>query len=294
MDKYDYHFISIKFLTAILFALFFAFLINYVFLPETEPDREVYKLSRQEIKDASRQTVFSDLEKQKLFNNSSESDNFKYQMRQHSFKIMDEAKTALLAVVTANHLEDINEIIEAEMSVLNDFQRELEAEKEKKIQQKRQESEADLAEKLENIRQQINEEYSAVNQKEIRDNYLRIINLKIAVEVLAENAEEKEKYQAQLQEVQNEQQQLLSEKNSQINNEISAKTTNLIMEFNQNFASYRQQLNNEQQQLLNQRRKEIENKLDSYRKEIRAELNSAREAKKIELEELIAESKKYY
>lgn len=294
MDKYDYHFISIKFLTAILLALFFAFIINYVFLPEADQGRKVFQLSRQEIADASEESVFSDSEKQQLFNNRAESDRFKYQMRQQSFKIMDEVKAAVLAVITANHLGDINEIIEAEMSVLNEFQRQLESEKENKIQQKRQELESGLAEKLEDIRQQINREYSGVNQKEIRANYLRIINLKIAVEVLAENAEEKEKYQAQLQAVQKEQQQLLSEKNSLISNEISAKTRDLIMEFNQEFSSYRQQLNANQQQLLNQRQKKIEKKLNRYRREIRAELDSARKSKRLEIEELIAESKKYY
>ena len=44
MDKYDYHFISVKFLTAILLALIFAFLLIYVFTPQQREDYVVYSL----------------------------------------------------------------------------------------------------------------------------------------------------------------------------------------------------------------------------------------------------------
>jgi hypothetical protein len=167
-------------------------------------------------------------------------------------------------------------------------------ESEELLQQKRQELEAKLSDKLQTVRRNIREKYSDYSQQEIRDNYLKIINLRIAVEVLARDESEKERYQSQLEQIQQQQEQLLAEKNSVLNEDISAETRTLIMDFNREYAEYRQQIENRHQELIAARETEIEEKLTAYRQEIQKELSSKREAKAAAMDQLIAKSKEYY
>lgn len=294
MDKKDYHFISLKFLTAILMALFFAFLLVYVFSPELRDDYQVYSFDRKSIKDPRSLSVFNENKNGNLFLDIAEKESFESALKSRSFKVMDQSKEAVLTVLISNHLDKINGLKEEEDLSLNELKMELNNESEKLLQQKRQELERELSQKLQKIRKRINEKYSDFSQQEIRDNYLKIINLRIAIEVLADNEEEKDKYQAELQRVKQEQEKLLAEKNTVLNQDVSAETRTLIIEFNREFADFRQSLEKEHQQLISQREAEIEEKLAAYRQEIKSELSLKKEKKAAEMDQLITKSQEYY
>lgn len=294
MDKKDYHLISLKFLSAILMALFFAFLLIFVFTPETRDSYPVYSFERENISDSSEFAIFNEEEEGNLSLDISEKENFESELKNRSFEIMEASKGAVLTVLTSNHLDRINGLKEEEDLLLTELKMKLNNESEELLQQKRRELEAELSEKLQNIRRQIRGEYADYSQQEIRDNYLRMINLRIAVEVLARNETEKDNYQSELDEVEQQQEQLLAEKNSVLNEDISTATRELIMEFNSEYSSYRQQLENRHQESINEREAEIEEKLAAYREEIRTELGAKREEKAEVMDQLIAASKEYY
>ncbi len=294
MDQKDYHFISLKFLTAILLAIFFAFLLVYVFSPELEDNYQVYSFDSEAVKDSRNLKVFEEDENGSLSLDTAVKENFESELKTRSFKVMEESKMAVLTVLTSNHLDKINGLKEKEDLSLNELKMNLNSENEKLLQEKRQKLEADLSTKLQKIRQEVKEKYSAYSQQEIRDNYLKMINLRIAIEVLAKNEEEKEKYQSNMKQVKEEQAKLLAEKDAVLNQDISEKTRTLIMDFNREFASYREQLEKDQQELINNREAEIKEKLAAYRQEIKLELSAKKEEKAAEMDRLIAKSQEYY
>ncbi len=295
MDRYDYHFISIKFLTAILLALIFAFLLIYVFTPQARESYNVFNIEREEIKSFSEIDVVGSREKIFINTIAEEEVEFEKGIRDRSFKVMAASRDSILSVITANNLEKMNGLKEEKMAFLEEKEEELESEENRLLQQRRSELEAELSSELENIRREVRNDYSDFNQKEIRDNYLEIINLRIKIEVVAHNQSEIEKYQQRLENVRAEQQELLAEKNSLLNSDISKKTSELIMEFNQSFAEYREKINREHQQILAKVESEIESELAQAREEIKGQLTRARNNKKQEINQLISESKeKYY
>jgi galactitol-specific phosphotransferase system IIB component len=294
LDAKDYHLISLKFLYAILLALFFAFLFVFVFIPETKDSYPIYSFERESIADSKKIEVFSENKNGSLLLDLSKQENFETELKNRSFQIMEATKGAVLIVLTSNHLDRINGLQEKEELLLTELKMRLNNESEELLQQKRQELEAKLSDKLQTVRRNIREKYSDYSQQKIRDNYLKIINLRIAVEVLASNESEKEKYQSELKQVQQQQNQLLAEKNSVLNEDISAETRTLIMDFNREYAEYRQQLENRHQELIAAREAEIEEKVAAYRQEIKAELSSKRKAKAAAMDQLIAKSRKYY
>ena len=294
LDAKDYHLISLKFLYAILLALFFAFLFVFVFIPETKDSYPIYSFERESIADSKKIEVFSENKNGSLLLDLSKQENFETELKNRSFQIMEATKGAVLIVLTSNHLDRINGLQEKEELLLTELKMRLNNESEELLQQKRQELEAKLSDKLQTVRRNIREKYSDYSQQKIRDNYLKIINLRIAVEVLASNESEKEKYQSELKQVQQQQNQLLAEKNSVLNEDISAETRTLIMDFNREYAEYRQQLENRHQELIAAREAEIEEKVAAYRQEIKAELSTKREAKVAAMDQLIAKSRKYY
>ena len=294
MDKEDYHFISLKFLTAILMALFFAFLLVYVFSPEVADDYQVYSFDSESLKNPSNLKVFEEDGNGSLSLNTAKKESFESALKTRSFKVMAESKNAVLTVLTSNHLDKINGLKEEEDLSLNELKMNLNNESEKLLQEKRQNLEAELSEKLQKIRQQVKEKYSDYSQQEIRNNYLKIINLRIAIEVLAKNEEEKAKYRAELGQVEQEQEKLLAEKSTVLNQDISEETRTLIMDFNREFSSYREQLESDHQELINNREAEIKEKLAVYRQEIKLELSQKKQAKAAEMDQLIAESQEYY
>lgn len=293
MDHYDYHFITIRFLTAVILAVFFGFFLVYLFRAESGLDYAVYSFEKESFSNLSEKELFTAAEKRE-FALKRQQNNFKSGLKKESFAIMAAAKESLLAVVTAEHFEEINSIFERERSVLNELQLELKDEREKLLQQKRKELEAELSQNLQQLRQKIRAEYSDYNQREIRANYLQIINLKIAVEVLAEDEAEKEKYQKRLTEVEKNQEELLAEKNSARNDQISAETRTLIMDFNSRYSNYREKIDSRQQQRLRLKEDKIEARLSKFRKQISLELKAARAKKEAEIEKIISKQKKYY
>ena len=294
MGEFDYHFISVKFLTAILMAVFFAFLLIYVFSPVQREDYPVYSFEKENITDFKEQSIFSSAEKNQFLLSTAQKEKFESESKNRSFAIMEQSKKAVLAVITSNHLEKINGLKEEEELLLNDFKRDLEQKEEELLQQKRQELENELSTKLQNFRQRVKAKYSDYSQQEIRENYLKMINLRIAVEVLAQNADEKRRYQRELEQVREEQDQLLAEKNNILSEEISTETSSLIMDFNKQFAKYRSQLRNRHQKLIDQRKDEIDFRMARHREDIKLELNSTRNEKVSEMDQLIAQSKEYY
>lgn len=293
MDKYDYHFISIKFLTAILLALIFAFLLIYVFTPQGRDDYSVYRLQQQAIF-TQQGTVFDsgrEIERESL---KEEKPLFEEKLRQRSFELMDQSKKAMLAVISANHLEKMNGLREERMLSLEAERRRLAKRAEGLLQEKRQQLETELSQKLQQLRQDIRNEYSDFNQEEIRDNYLRMINLKLKIEFAAHTEREKEKYREELQQLRSKQQALMAEKNSQLNQDISNQTSTLIMEFNQQYAAYREQIREQNQQIISEEEQKIETELAAAREEIKEDLATARREKTAEIENLIEMSKEIY
>ena len=293
MDKYDYHFISIKFLTAILLALVFAFLLIYVFTPQQRDDYLVYSLEESDFQLDGDSFSASDLQTPSA-ELAVEKQKFEAELKTRSFELMEETKQSLLSVITANHLEKMNGLREARMLTLEAKERELDQEEESLLQARRQELEAELSQKLQQLRQEVRDKYSDFNQQQIRANYLEMINLELKIEFIARNEAEKEKYQKQLQELKSRQEALMAEKNSQLNDDISEQTTDLIMEFNQQYAAYRDQIRSQHQKIISELSAEIEKELDQARTEIKSSLAASREQKKIEMEQLIERTKKYY
>ncbi|MFP4197990.1 MAG: hypothetical protein ACLFSO_00170 [Halanaerobium sp.] len=295
MDKHDYHFISIKFLTAILLALFFAFLFIYVFSPQQRDDYSVYSLEKKSI-DFSAKKDFLDfdlmtgeksLQEEKL--------NFEKDLRAESFKLMEESKQSLLAVISANYLEQMNGLREEKLLELEAESRELDEREESLLQGRREELEAQLSEQLQQLRQEVRDKYSDFNQQQIRANYLKMINLELKIEFVARSESEREEYQKELEQLRLEQESLVDEKNSQLNSDISDRTGELIMEFNQQYSGYRDRLKEEHSEIIAEKREKIENELAAAREEIKSDLASAREAEAVEIDNLIKNSReKYY
>lgn len=294
MNKKKYHFISMKFLTAIAMAIFFAFLLIYVFPTKIKEDYSLYSFERQSIKDPKELSVFEEDINGNLFLQTAEKEKFESKLKARSFKVMTNSKKAVLSVITSNHLDKINGFKEEEDLLLNELKIQLNNKKEKLLQEKRKNLEAELSEKLQKIRKKVKKKYSAYSQQEIRDNYLKMINLRIAIEILATNEEEKTDYQNKLEQVEEKQSKLLAEKKSVLNKDISAETRTLIIDFNRKFSDYRKQLENADYELIDKKEAEIEKKLTAYRQEIKADLSSKKEEKAAEMDQLIVQSKEYY
>lgn len=295
MDKHDYHFISIKFLTAILLALFFAFLFIYVFSPQQRDDYSVYSLEKKSIDFSAKKDFFDfdlmtgekSLQEEKL--------NFEKDLRAESFKLMEESKQSLLAVISANYLEQMNGLREEKLLELEAESRELDEREESLLQGRREELEAQLSEQLQQLRQEVRDKYSDFNQQQIRANYLKMINLELKIEFVARSESEREEYQKELEQLRLEQESLVDEKNSQLNSDISDRTGELIMEFNQQYSGYRDRLKEEHSEIIAEKREKIENELAAAREEIKSDLASAREAEAVEIDNLIKNSReKYY
>ncbi|MFP4371879.1 MAG: hypothetical protein ACLFQ4_06640 [Halanaerobium sp.] len=293
IDKHDYHFISLKFLTAIILALFFAFLLIYVFSP-VKDDYSVYSFEQEEIEKINADSFLAESGETEIFLDLAQKEAFENELKSRSFAVMEQSKRAVLTVITGNHLEEINGLKEEGDLLLNDYRLELKNEEEELLQQKRKELETDLSAKLQNLRQQVREKYSSYSQQEIGSNYLKMINLRIAVEVLAQNDSEKEEYQKRLNQLETEQEELLAEKNAVLNEEISAETRTLIMEFNQQFSDYREQIRNRHQNLIANRKDELDMRLSRQRDSIRFKLEAEREEKASAMDQLIERSRKYY
>ncbi|MFW5749248.1 MAG: hypothetical protein ACOCWP_00630 [Halanaerobium sp.] len=293
IDKHDYHFISLKFLTAIILALFFAFLLIYVFSP-VKDDYSVYSFEQEEIEKINADSFLAESGESEIFLDLAQKEAFENELKSRSFAVMEQSKRAVLTVITGNHLEEINGLKEEGDLLLNDYRLELKNEEEELLQQKRKELETDLSSKLQNLRQQVREKYSSYSQQEIGSNYLKMINLRIAVEVLAQNDSEKEEYQKRLNQLETEQEELLAEKNAVLNEEISAETRTLIMEFNQQFSDYREQIRNRHQNLIANRKDELDMRLSRQRDSIRFKLEAEREEKASAMDQLIERSRKYY
>jgi len=294
MDKYNYHFISIKFLTAILLALIFAFLLIYVFTPKQREDYSIYSLQNSNFQFGAG-AAFFDSDSQIMERAvEAEKSKFKAELKARSIELMEQSKQSMLAVITANHLEKMNGLREARTQSLEARRRELDAREERLLQKKRQELEADLSQKLEQLRHEIRNKYSDFNQQEIRANYLKIINLRLKIEFIAHNENEREKYRKQLEEVISEQEAIMAKKNFQLNEDISNRASTLIMEFNQQYAAYRDKIRKQHQQMLSTQRAEIENELAQARKEIKSDLTTARKQKRTEIEQLIEKTKEEY
>lgn len=295
MDKYDYHFISIKFLTAILLALVFAFLLVYVFRPQLRDDYTVYSLQQSDFELQQQRTARDDLSFQNFRRELAAANlDFEEELKIRSFELMKSSRDSLLAVITANHLEKMNGLRELRMRRLENERIELAAAERELLQQRRQELEAELAQKLQQLRQEIRKKYSGFNQQQLRDNYLKMINLRLKIDFVARSEAERDTYRQQLAAVEAEQEELKAARNSRVNEDISNRTSTLIMEFNQQYAAYRDQIRNQNQNSLTELRQEIENELAEARTEIKSELALSRQQKEIELDQLIEKTKTEY
>jgi hypothetical protein len=274
--------------------LAFAFLLIFVFTPEKRETYPAYELERREIVSAEDITILGRKEIS-FAGELEESQEFRSEVRSRSASLMEEAKAASLAVITADSLDRVDGLRDNIMSELDDLKSRLNTEEEKLLSEKRSELEAELSQKLQAIRREIKEKYSDFSQQEIRDNYLKILNLKTAVEVVAENAEERKKYQEELDRVTAAQQELLAEKKQQENMDIAERTQEVIVEFNSEYSEYRQRIRSENQAVISEKEEELLAELDRAREEIRAEMLKRREIEAERIDAKIAETlSKYY
>lgn len=294
MDNSGHHLVAIKFLTSIIMGLAFAFLLVFVFTPEKRDFYPAYELEKSELSSIENITIIGSGELS-FAGELQESKQFKSEVRNRSASLMEAAKAASLAVITADSMDRVDGLRDNIMSELENLKDRLNAEEKELLAEKRSELEAELSKKLEEIRSEIKKKYADYNQKEIRDNYLQILNLQTAVEVVAQNAEERKKYQEKLDQVKAEQKELLAEKEQQENMDIASRTQEVIVEFNREFSEYRQKIRSEHQAIISEKEEKLLAELEKAREEIRAEMLKKREAEAVKIEAKIAEIlNKYY
>lgn len=294
MDNSGHHLITIKFLTSIIMGLAFAFLLVFVFTPEKRDFYPAYEVEKSGLNSIENITIIGRGELS-FAGKMRESQEFKTEVRNRSASLMEEAKSASLAVITADSMDRVDGLRDSIMSELKNLKDRLNTEEKELLAEKRSELEAELSQKLQQIRREIKEKYADYSQKEIRDNYLKILNLQTAVEVVAQNAEERKKYQEKLDQVKAEQKELLAEKEQQENMDIASRTQEVIIEFNRDFSEYRQEIRSEHQAIISSKEEELLAELDKAREEIRAEMLKRREAEAEKIEAKIAEIlNKYY
>ncbi|ADQ13891.1 hypothetical protein [Halanaerobium hydrogeniformans] len=295
MEGPDEHQISIKFLSALIMGLLFAFLLVYVFIPHPREYYPAYEVERENIASAGEvQVLEKDLEAL-LAEQEQEHQRFREDFRNRSLQLMESAKESSLAVITSRGLERMDGLREEMLRDLDQLQAELEARESSLMREKRRELEANLSSELQAMRREIREKYSDYNQRQIKNNYLRILNLRLAIDKVAESDSERRPHQEELEQVLAEQQELMSERSQQENMDISARTQTLILEFNQEYYSFRQEIRDEHNEILAEEEEEMLAELERIRAEIRAEMEREREDKAARIEALIEESlEKYY
>ncbi|RQD73007.1 MAG: hypothetical protein D5S01_08600 [Halanaerobium sp. MSAO_Bac5] len=295
MEGPDEHQISIKFFTAIIMGLLFAFLLVFVFTPQPREDYPAYKVERESIALAGEvQVIEKDLQAL-LAEQEAEHQRFRQEFRDRSRLLMESAKESSLAVITNRGLERMDGLREEMLRELDQFRDELDARESRLMREKRRELEANLSAELQAMRREIRERYADYNQRQIKNNYLMILNLRLAIDKVAESDAERKPYQEKLEEVLAEQEELMAEKREQENMNISARTQTLILEFNQEYYSYRQQIRDEHNEVLALEEEKMLEELEKIRAEIRAEMERERENKAARIEALIEESlQKYY
>lgn len=294
MPKIDHHVISLKFLTAIIMALISAFLFTYVFSPLEITEYRVYNFEPEKIKTPAADTALTFSAQEQRMIDFSAKKAFESKLKKRSFAVMERSKNAVLTVITGSHLGAVNSLREEENLLLNNFKIKLEEKEDKLLEEKRKELENKLSAELQTLRRRVKNKYSDYSQQQIKKNYLKMINLRIGLELLVENEVEKEDYQKKLNEVIQKQEKILAEKNNVLNQEISAKTRTLIMDFNQEYTAYRKQLHSKSDQLLQQKKNKVEKKLAQKRAAVKIELQETTAVEKAAVEKLIKKSKKYY
>lgn len=296
MSESNHHLVTLKFITAIVLGLVFAFLLIYVFVPEQEYQHHIFNLQQHNFTKPAAVEVLTEADSEFLVQTASAAEykNFRDDFKASSFKLMDISKETVLNVLTANQISAADGIREEKMQFLAKRSRKLAERKDALLQEKREELETRLNNELQQLRSEVKNNYADYSQHEIRDNYLEIINLKIAIAVIAETEAEKNDLNQQIEQVEAEQQKILQDKQGLIDNQISAKTRKLIIEFNHDFSAYRQKLTEHNNNLLKNYQQEIEVELANYRDELKRRLASSKKEKSARLEQLIEKSQKRY
>ena len=295
MERPDEHQISIKFLTALIMGLLFAFLLVYVFTPQPREHYPAYEVQKESIASAGEVQILEKDLAGLLAEQEQEHQLFREEFRSRSLRLMESAKESSLAVITNRSLEKMDGLREEMLRELAQFRAELEAREERLMRGKRRELEANLSSELQDLRQQIRAKYADYNQSQIKNNYLRILNLRLAIDKVAETDAEKRPYQEELDQVLAAQEELMAERREQENLDISARTQSLILEFNQEYYSFRQEIRDEHNEMLALEEEKMLAELEIIRAEIRAEMEREREDKAARIEALIEESlAKYY
>jgi len=294
MDKSGHHLIAIKFLTSIIMGLIFAFLLVFVFTPEKRDFYPAYEFEEEAVMSADSAEILAG---DQIYSPERKSDyeEFNNELRQHSRSLMAAAKEASLDALTKSSIERVSGLRDNIMSELNQLKNSLQSEEEELLSQKRTELEAQLSAQLEEIRSEIKAKYSDYSQKEIRENYIEILNLRTAVEVVAETAAEREQYQQKLDQVLAEQNQLLAEKSRLEDMDIAERTQELIVDFNSEYSQYREQIRGRHDKIISEREDALLAELEAAREKIEAEMLKKREIREAEINSLIEQSlAKYY
>ncbi len=124
-------------------------------------------------------------------------------------------------------------------------------------------------------------ELEKYQQSALLENYNQLLNLRLKLNILELSKQEKEDYQQKITDLQQGQQQLLNNKEDQIQDELVNNYNNLLAEYNNKFKNFQQDLSMEIQNSLANRQAELEVELNHYifqtKNEMQAKLEQKRE-----------------
>lgn len=296
MRGYGKHIIAIRFLSAIIVGLIFAFLIVFVF-PAVEDGN--ISLSRLEIdrplspENLNKEDDFTDLVQKKEEGKILQLE-LKDKAKKRSSELMETAKNSSISVITINHIEKINGKREKYEMRLKEYRSSLANEYEEKTASREKVLEEELMDELENLRRKLKQKYKNLDSQILLSNYNKILNLRIQIEVVAEEQEEIEKLNKKLRELREEQNKILQQKNQKYNQEIEERADVLINKYNQNFVEFQENIKKEHQNLLVKKESELQQELDNFIAEQRRLMNQNTTEKAEKLDRLAEESLKNY
>lgn len=296
MRDFGKHMIAVRFLSAIIIGLIFAFLIIFVF-PAVE--EEAIPLKTREIeKPSAPEALNSDDQFAELLQKKTEGREFqilmKDRVRERNSELMQAAVDSSLSVITIDHIEKINGKREEYAARLNEYRNFLTADYEEQTAKREKELEEKLMEDLEQLRKELKQKYKSRDSQILLSNYNKILNLRIKIDVVAEGQEEVERLKSELQKIREEQNEILEQKNQKYNQEIEKRANILITNYNQDFLEFQENIKSEHSRLLAARESSLQKELNDFIAEQRRSMNLKTEEKAEYLNELAEKSLKKY
>ncbi|RCW48245.1 MULTISPECIES: hypothetical protein [unclassified Halanaerobium] len=296
MRNFGKHMITVRFLTASIIGLIFAFLIIFVF-PAVEEER-IYLKTLEIGKPSAPETLNSDDQFAQLMQKKAEGKEvqilMKDRVKKRNSKLMQAAIDSALSVITINHIEKIRGKREEYEARLNEYRNFLAADYEEQTAEKEKELEEKLMEDLEELRTELKQKYKSRDSQILLNNYNKILNLRIKIEVVAEGQDEVERLKSELQKIREEQNEILEQKNQKYNQEIEKRANVLINNYNQDFLEFQKNIKAEHSRLLAAHESRLQKELNNFIAEQRRSMNLKTEEKAEYLNKLAEKSLKKY